>query len=73
MKLYTKAKCRNCGRSFIASVSEIEYTKKEILKTNAISNITCSLALHDCYNDDETEDNGIVGIADVIGVIFREE
>lgn len=73
MKLYTKARCRNCGKEFICDkVAEISYTKEDVLNTNSVLNIKCSNALHDCSLDDNTDDEGIVGIADVIGLIFRE-
>ncbi len=73
MNLYTKARCRNCGKEYICNVtSDIQYTKEEVLTTNSAVNIQYSHALHNCSQDDNSEDEGIVGIADVIGLIFKE-
>lgn len=72
MKLYTKAKCRNCGKCFIASVVETTCTKEEVITSPSDYNFSIPKILHDCNRDDVSEDESIVGIADVIGLIFKE-
>jgi len=67
MKIYSKAKCRNCGEIFVIDTpDEVDISKEELVKLISIEKITeQSQCVHIC-NDNE------FGIADCIALVVKE-
>jgi len=67
VKIYTKGKCKNCGKIFVLDEpEEVNLSKDEIIEfvtSNKITNV--GVCIHTC-------ENGELGIVDGIALIVRE-
>ncbi len=68
MKVYTKAKCRNCGEIFVLDEPDHTiYSKEGMIELLTAGKITETYqCVHRC-NDTE------LGVADAIALVIREE
>jgi hypothetical protein len=67
MKVYTKAKCRNCGEIFIIDKpAEVNLSKDETIKLISSNPITkADLWTHPC-------NTGELGVADAVAVVIKD-